>query len=160
VTFPRALGAARRVGVRSEESPGAGYERHEASGLWVLRVLAGAVLYSPTGRIDGKAGGVVRLEHRVAAEDLEEEVSEESLAPTAACAFLLQATNATQRAHAGGEGVVYEFDPTHKDTYKCVQRAARAREGRAAREAQWAPWGYELESLWEVPGAARVAHGY
>ena len=79
VTFPRALGAARRVGVRADETPGPQYDFHEPSGLWVLRVLAGAILYAPTGSVEGKRGGLWRLERRVAAEDLESEVGREYL---------------------------------------------------------------------------------
>ena len=68
----------------------------------------------------------------------------------AACAQVLRAPQRAQQVHAGVEGVVYEMDPNRRETYKLLRAAAK---GRAA---EWAPWGYELEALCEVPGGATL----
>ena len=111
--FPRSSGmGARKVGVKSETSPGPDYMQFHDTGWWMLPILKGAVLYSPTGA--HKAGGVVRAELDIVfGEEPEDGVEEEG--PEVACACLQKAERRLQKRYAKGNGTVYEFDPTNDD---------------------------------------------
>ena len=76
---------------------------------------------------------------------MEVDSDEEDGEPVIPCAMLLRCPKTTQMLHSNEKGTVYEFDPGARNkTY------ARLKAG------EYAPWGYEVSSLWEVPGTSQV----
>ena len=108
----------------------------EGSEWWLLPVLAGAVLYSPSGK--GEPGGLVRVEENLSDEDGEGD-------PLVACALMLRSIKRWQTLHAQDPGDTYEFDPQ-----PCAPAYKRVGPG------AYSPWGYEPDTLWEVPGTVQI----
>jgi len=135
--FPRLSGGnARRVGVRGGASPGPDYVQSQGSDWWLLPILKGAVLYSPSG-LD-EPGGLVRVDDDLVDED-------GSGDPLVSCVLMLRSTKRWQTLHAGDPGDTYEFDPT-----------LRAPSYKRVRAGEFMAWGYEPDTLWEVPGTVHV----